>query len=90
MLFTPIVLIFELFLKGLVAVLPTSTGFTSNFTDALTTFFGYAYSFNDIFPIDTLLTVMVALVAFEAAVLGYKFVRWILSIVRGTNLKGSH
>jgi hypothetical protein len=71
--------------SNLIALLPTSSGFTSGFNTSLTQFFGYAYSFNDIFPIDTLITVLGLTVAFQAGVLLFKMFNWVLGKIRGSN-----
>jgi len=89
MIFVPILALFHLFLEALIALLPNSTGFSAAFQTDLTNLFHSAYAWNGIFPIDTLLQVLGLMVAFELAVFGYKLVRWIISVVRGTNLKGT-
>jgi len=68
-------------------ILPTSDGLPSNFQDSLHTFFSNAYAFNNVLPIDSLLTVFGILVTFEIGIMVYRFTRWIFASIPLSNIK---
>jgi len=77
----------RLLLQGLNFLLPASSGLPAGFATSLQDFFTKAWAFNDIFPIDTLLQVLVAVVAFEIGVFTFKLFRWIFASVPFSSIK---
>jgi len=90
MLFVPLLSLLHFLIISLINLLPLSTGFDANFQMSLSSFFESAYAWNEIFPIDTLLAILVLVVSFELSVFGYKVIRWIYHLIRGQSLKGQH
>jgi len=65
--------------------LPDSTGLPQGIHDALTFAVDKASGFNFIFPVDTMLQVLVFLFIFEVAMLVFKLVIRIIKLIRGTS-----
>jgi len=68
-------------LAALIAFLPNSTGLSTEATDAITYIVGLARSFDWLFPINTLFTVLGLAIAFHLGVFLFKSVRWILHLI---------
>lgn len=64
-----------------VAVLPASEGLPSGFETGLQSLFDYAWKFNDFVAVDTLLTVLGLVIAFEAGLMLYRLARWFFASV---------
>jgi len=65
-------------------VFPNYGGLPSQIVSALDTLQGYLQKANTIVPVDTLLTILALVFTFEAAILTFKFVNFILKKVRGS------
>lgn len=79
MIFTGFVYIGAYILSAIIAILPTSTGFPSEVTDAFTTMAGYVQILDTILPISTLATVLGILIAVDLAIFGFKTLKWLVS-----------
>jgi len=73
------------FIQALINVLPNSNGLPSEVTSAIVTVWNYGQGASFFFPISTLLTLVVLVFAFEAGILAWKFVNWILRKIPGVN-----
>jgi len=78
-----IIKIFYYFLFAMVALLPASDGFPASFTTALQYFVNIMRQFDWLVPTTTLFQVLGLILAFEAAILAYKAVQWVIRLVRG-------
>ena len=58
---------------------------SSSLTDAITTASGYISSVNEFIPVDTLLSVLSAILVIEVAVLSYKLIMWVLTKIPGVS-----
>jgi len=76
-------ILFVLLLQAVVTALPVASADASSFGTSLTTLFETAYSFNDIFPIDTLLTCLSLVIFVEVALFIFKGSNWLYNKVRG-------
>jgi len=65
----------------LIALLPTSPGLPVDVTNALTYVISFARSFDWLFPINTLFTVLKLSILFWTAVLLFKMFRWLLHLL---------
>jgi len=73
------------FITALVNALPDSTGFPDEVSTAINTAWGYANGLSFFFPVQTLLTLVVLVFAFEAGILIWKFINWVLKKIPGVN-----
>lgn len=71
--------LFWIVMEFFVTLLPTSDGLPSQFETSLQNLFDVVWGFNEILPVDTLFAVLGIVVAFEAGVYIYRFVRWLLA-----------
>lgn len=83
MLFTLIINLLVWIIGGMLNLLPNSTGLNSGIQSGLTTFIGYANSFNFIFPVDTLFQVFISALVIVGVVLAYDFTMLIIGFIRG-------
>lgn len=67
----------------LVGLLPESSGLPIGIENAISDAVGMAYAFDFIVPIDTVLTLLGLVTAFEIGILTYRFIMWIIHLVRG-------
>jgi len=73
------------FVYALLSVLPLSTGYDSKVLAAVDTVLGYVDSFNILFPLGTLIQIVMAYITFvELPIFIFKTVRWVVSVVRGS------
>lgn len=79
MIFTGFVYLASYVLGLIVAILPTSTGFPAEVSNAFTTLGGYVQILNTLLPIPTLATVLAILVSVDLAIFGFKTFKWVLS-----------
>lgn len=71
------------FLSALISLLPESTGLSSSFTSSLTSMFTVAQGWNWIFPINTLISILILSVGLEGGILLWNFLMWTYNKVRG-------
>lgn len=77
----------SLILSGFAAILPDSVGLPAEFETALQTFFGNAYAFNSVFPVDTLVQVAGLLISFEVGIMLYRLTRWVFASIPFSSIK---
>lgn len=70
------------FIHFIVSFLP-HTGIPSDVISSISGFLNSVYSFNSIFPIDTVMYIILAVLTFEAIMLGWSGTKWIIHLVRG-------
>jgi len=70
------------FINFLIGFLPVGS-LPPQITTALTYFVGVINSFNFLFPIDTLITVLGISISFELAVVFFHFINWVYHKIRG-------
>jgi len=78
--------VFNLFLQlitFLVGLLPTSSGLPDGVTTAVSRMIGFLHTFDFIFPVDTMLTILRWIIVFELGVIAYRFTLWIIHLIRG-------
>lgn len=85
MITTAVLTIIYTFIIFLVAVLPTSTGLSTEVTDAITNVMEIAYNFDFIIPMDVVIDVLLIAVGFHAGVLAYKALMWVARKIPGIN-----
>ena len=57
----------------------------STFTDTIATASGYISSVNEFIPVDTMISVLLAMLAIEVIVLSYKLIMWVLTKIPGVS-----
>jgi len=67
-------------------LLPTTAQYPlpTEISSSLTLILGYAFAWNSIFPLDTLLTVALISIGLELAIFTWKIIRWVIGVVRGS------
>lgn len=73
-----------LLLKVIVSLLPSSTGVPSDVSTSITNIFSSAHSFDGILPVYELIVVLKYVLVFEAGVLLWKLINWVLNKTRGS------
>jgi len=73
--------LFYLVFVGALNILPSATTLPVGITTAITLIYGYMQLFNFFFPIDTLITVLLAALVFQGAVYLWYVVRWIIAVL---------
>lgn len=80
---------FSAYVLGLLlAVFPTSTGFSSTFTSAFTTIGGYTAIINTLMPLDILATLLIYMISFELVIFAWKGLRFLFGHVPFIGGKG--
>lgn len=74
-----ILVIFVSFFIQLLPVIPLPTGWIG----AVTLFWGYVNALNFLFPVTTLLTVLLIALSFHLAILLLRLALWIIHLLRG-------
>lgn len=74
--------IFYLFVLGLIQLLPTGN-LPQAMTDAIAYFMGVVNSFSYVIPVGTLLQALAIVLAFDAAMLLWRFINWIIRKIPG-------
>jgi len=69
------------FFVGILNILPIGSGLPDGVSSAIYIIFGYMQLFNFFFPIDTLMQVFLAALAFQAAIFAWRMIRWVLSFM---------
>ena len=69
----------------LFSLLPEAINISTTLGSAIGTFAGYAYQFNDIFPIDTLWTVLLYTLYFQGGILLWKLANWLYNKLFNVN-----
>lgn len=64
---------------ALLSILPDSQGLPSSVVSSYSYFISLYYSLNWMFPVDTMMIAILIIMAFEGALMGFRFVRWILN-----------
>jgi len=72
--------LFFAFFIGVLNILPTAQALPDGVSTAITLIYGYMQLFNFFFPIDTLVTVLLAAIAFQGAIYLWYVVRWIIAV----------
>lgn len=75
-------------LSLLLAIFPTSTGFSATFTSAFSTVGGYTAIINTLMPLDVLATLLLYMISFELIVFAWKGLRFLLGYVPAVGGKG--
>lgn len=70
---------------AIISLLPVTPSIPVEVTDAMAYLVGVATAFDDIFPVVTLLYAFGIVLAFEAVMLLWRTVRYILNLIRGSN-----
>lgn len=76
--------IFGRVLFFIISLLPTSVVLPAQISTALQEVFNYAFMWDWLLPISTLLIILTASVAFYTAIFGVKGVLWLLNLMRGS------
>jgi len=79
MIFTIFLTFFYLIFNGLIALLPASAGLPSGFSTAFSWIFGFLWNFDYLVPVSTILTLLGLAFTFEAAVLVWKIIHWLIA-----------
>lgn len=82
MIITILLRIYLAFISFLVGTLPTG-GLPSGVSSGITGFFQYVYQFNNIFPIDTALTLLGFTAIFWGIIFSWDLVKWMIHLIRG-------
>jgi len=61
--------------------LPVATTLPDGVSEAIILVFGYLQLFNFLFPVDTLIQVLLAAIVFQAAIYAWFAVRWLLALI---------
>jgi len=71
-------------LSGLIALLPSTSAINSNVDSAITFFAPKFSTWNDVLPVDSLLTIIGLVLTFEAGLLLFFSINWIFNKIRGS------
>lgn len=74
-------LIFYGVFVGALNLLPDATTLPAGISSAITLVYGYMQLFNFFFPIDTLITVLLAALVFQGAIYAWFVVRWVIGVL---------
>jgi len=66
-----------------IALLPDSTGIPSQIGDSLATIVSYMFGFSWFFPMQTLFSVAVVALIFQAGLFGFWSIDWVIGKIRG-------
>jgi hypothetical protein len=83
MIFTWILYLFALIIKAIAAILPVWSLWPASLLDGINYFFQNLASFNFIFPIDALFSVIIFLIQFEALYFTAKLIMKVFNFFRG-------
>jgi len=72
-------------LEFLIGLLPASEGLPASVSSAVGTLWNYVWAFDYILPASTLLTLMVLVFGFEAGVLVWKSINWVIRKIPGVS-----
>jgi len=75
-------------ISGLILILPNSPGLPPDVATSFNYIVNLARGFDWLFPINTLFTILIAVVVFEIAIFFFKTVRWLLHLLN-TSSAGS-
>lgn len=70
-------------LEFLIGLIPDSSGFPVAVSSNIETAWGYLWAFDYIVPVATLLLLMGLVFAFEAGILVWKFINWVIRKIPG-------
>lgn len=68
-------------ISGLIAILPSGSGFPAGFHTAVTAMGGYLHILDPLVPISTLLTCLTLIFTVEIALFGFKTFKWVFGHV---------
>jgi len=71
-------------ISGLNSILP-AVSLPGNLTDAVNTASNYLANMNQIFPVSTLLAVLLLVLVVEGTIFFYKLIRWVYNKIPGIN-----
>lgn len=74
----------------LAQIFPISTGFSTEFTDAIAGLSPYLSLANNFFPVGVLFNCLTLVISLQVLIYGFQFARWALSHVPFIGGKGSH
>jgi len=74
-------ILFYAFFVAVLNFLPDATSLPAGVSTAITLIYGYMQLFNFFFPIDTLVTVLLASLVLQGAIYAWYVARWIIGIV---------
>jgi len=77
------------FLDWIVGLFPPSTGFGTEFHDAMETIGGYIDIFTPLIPTSTLVSLIGIVMGVEIGIFGFKTVKWIISHIPYVGGKGA-
>jgi len=69
------------FFIGILNFLPVGSTLPDGVSQAVILIFGYMQLFNFFFPIDTLMTVFLLVLAFQGAIFAWRIIRWTLAFL---------
>jgi len=72
----------------MLAIFPTSSGFGSEVTTAITTFGGYTAIINTLVPLDTLGQILTLVISYELAIFAWKGLRFVVGYIPLVGGKG--
>ena len=70
------------FINFVLGLLP-QTGFSSDIVNGMTAFFNNAWSYNSIFPVDTMFNLLIASGVFWVFVFVWETSKWFIHFIRG-------
>jgi len=83
MILTFVFSIFYYFLNFILSLLPTVAPLPTDFIDFFSTVIGYLYNFDSLLPVATILQVLTLAVFFHGGILLWRFINYIIHLVRG-------
>jgi len=73
--------LFYAFFVAVLNFLPDATSLPAGVSTAITLIYGYMQLFNFFFPIDTLITVLLAAIVFQGSIYAWYVARWVLALI---------
>jgi len=83
MILTFILNLFYVFINFVTGLLPNASALPAAISNAFNYIFGFLWNFDNLVSVSTVFTILGLFIAFEAAVLLFDLVVWIIHLVRG-------
>jgi len=79
-----IISFFGSFILSMILLLPVSNAFPTEINTSINAIFQFAYSWNWIVPVDTVVQILSITMSIYTAIFAFKGLKWILNLFRGS------